>query len=211
MPDFSTLLAYVIVVILLFLIPGPAVLLTITRTVQNGRKGGIMAGLGIAIGDFLHTIFATVGLSTILMTSALAFNMVKYAGAVYLLYLGIREMMSKPSEPQFPKVKSGGPLKSFFSATVAEVLNPKTALFFLAFLPQFVHHERGQAATQFLILGVVFVILSALCTTSIVLGISALGKLVKGRTCISRLSRLSGKFVGTIYIGLGLKVAFQRQ
>ncbi|WP_163877665.1 LysE family translocator [Paenibacillus favisporus] len=115
------------------------------------------------------------------------------------------------SEPQFPKVKSGGPLKSFFSATVAEVLNPKTALFFLAFLPQFVHHERGQAATQFLILGVVFVILSALSTTSIVLGISALGKLVKGRTCISRLSRLSGKFVGTIYIGLGLKVAFQRQ
>ena len=207
MPDFSTLLGYVIVVILLFLIPGPAVLLTITRTVQNGRKGGIMAGLGIAIGDFLHTLFATVGLSTILMTSALAFNLV----AVYLLYLGVREMMSKPSEPQLPKVKSGGALKSFFSATVAEVLNPKTALFFLAFLPQFVHHERGQVTTQFLILGVVFVILSALYTTSIVLGISALGKLVKGRTWISRLSRLSGKFVGAIYIGLGLKVAFQRQ
>ncbi|MFS0645165.1 LysE family translocator [Siminovitchia sp. 179-K 8D1 HS] len=140
MSDFSTLLAYVIVVILLFLIPEPAILLTITRTVQNGRKGGIMAGLGIAIGDFLHTLFATVGLSTILMTSALAFNLV----AVYLLYLGVREMMSKPSEPQLPKVKSGGALKSFFSATVAEVLNPKTALFFLAFLPQFVHHERGQ-------------------------------------------------------------------
>lgn len=102
-----------------------------------------MAGLGIAIGDFPHTLFATVGLSTILMTSALAFNLV----AVYLLYLGVREMMSKPSEPQLPKVKSGGALKSFFSATVAEVLNPKTALFFLAFLPQFVHRERGQVTT----------------------------------------------------------------
>ncbi|GIO30171.1 MULTISPECIES: LysE family translocator [Paenibacillus] len=211
MPDFSTLLAYVIVVVLLFLIPGPAVLLTITRTVQNGRKGGIMAGLGIATGDFLHTLFATVGLSTVLMTSAIAFNVVKYAGAAYLLYLGVREMMSKPSEPQLPKVKTAGALKSFFLATVAEVLNPKTALFFLAFLPQFVHPERGQAATQFLMLGVVFVVLSALYTTLIVLGISALGKMVKRTTWISRLSRLSGKFVGAIYIGLGLKVAFQRQ
>lgn len=211
MPDFSTLLAYVIVVVFLFLIPGPAVLLTVTRTVQDGRKGGIMAGLGIATGDFLHTLFATVGLSTILMTSALAFNFVKYAGAVYFLYLGVREMMSKPSETQLPKVKPAGALKSFFLAAVAEVLNPKTALFFLAFLPQFVHHERGQAATQFLILGVVFVILSALYTTSIVLGISALGKMVKRTTWISRLSRLSSKFVGALYIGLGLKVAFQRQ
>ena len=211
MPDFSTLLAYVIVVILLFLIPGPAVLLTITRTVQNGRKGGIMAGLGIATGDFLHTLFATVGLSTILMTSALAFNFIKYAGAVYLLYLGIREMTSKPSEPRLPKVKSTGAIKSFVTATVAEVLNPKTALFFLAFLPQFVHLERGHVATQFLILGAVFVSLSVMYTTSIVLGVSALGKMAKRTTWISRLSRLSGKFVGAIYIGLGLKVAFQRQ
>jgi threonine/homoserine/homoserine lactone efflux protein len=118
-------------------------------------------------------------------------------------------MMSKPS--LLSKVKSAGALKSFVTATVAEVLNPKTALFFLAFLPQFVHLERGHATTQFLILGFIFVSLSVLYTTSIVLGISALGKMVKRTTWISRLSRLSGKFVGAIYIGLGLKVAFQRQ
>lgn len=211
MPDFSTLMTYFIVVIGLFLIPGPAVLLTITRTVQNGRKGGIMAGLGIATGDFLHTLFAAVGLSAILMTSALAFNVVKYAGAAYLLYLGVREIISKPSEPQLPKVESAGALKSYVSATAAEVLNPKTALFFLAFLPQFVNHERGEAVVQFLIFGIIFVILSALYTTAIVLSVSTLGRMVQRTTWIGRLNRLSGKLVGMIYIGLGLKVAFQRQ
>ncbi|MFF3922458.1 LysE family translocator [Paenibacillus lactis] len=211
MLDFPTLMTYIIVVLGLFLIPGPAVLLTITRTVQNGRRGGIMAGLGIATGDFLHTLFATVGLSAILMTSALAFNVVKFAGAAYLLYLGIRAILSKPSEPQMPRVESAGSLKSYVSATVAELLNPKTALFFLAFLPQFIHHERGEAVGQFLVLGLIFVILSILYTTTIVLSVSTLGRVVKRTPWIRRLSQWSGKFVGAIYIGLGLKVAFQRQ
>ena len=211
MLDFSTLIPYVIVVFGLFLIPGPAVLLTITRTVQNGRKGGMMAGLGIATGDFLHTLFAAAGLSAILMSSALAFNVAKYAGAAYLLYLGVREMISKSAGPQLPKVKSAGALQSYLSATVAEVLNPKTALFFLAFLPQFVHPERGQAVAQLLLLGFIFVILSVLYTTAIVLSFSTLGQMVKRTTWIGRFSRLSGKLVGTIYIGLGVKVAFQRQ
>lgn len=170
-----------------------------------------MAGLGIATGDFLHTLFAAVGLSAILMTSALAFNVVKYAGAAYLLYLGVRELISKPAAPQLLKVESAGALKSYVSATAAEVLNPKTALFFLAFLPQFVNHERGETVVQFLILGFIFVILSALYTSTIVLSVSTLGRVVKRTTWIGRLSGLSGKIVGTIYIGLGLKVAFQRQ
>lgn len=170
-----------------------------------------MAGLGIATGDFLHTLFATVGLSAILMTSALAFNVVKFAGAAYLLYLGIRAILSKPSEPQMPRVESAGSLKSYVSATVAELLNPKTALFFLAFLPQFIHHERGEAVGQFLVLGLIFVILSILYTTTIVLSVSTLGRVVKRTPWIRRLSQWSGKFVGAIYIGLGLKVAFQRQ
>ncbi|WP_010271687.1 LysE family translocator [Paenibacillus senegalensis] len=211
MLDFSTLIPYIIVVIGLFLIPGPAVLLTITRTVQSGRKGGIMTGLGIATGDFLHTLFAAAGLAAILMSSALAFNVVKYAGAVYLLYLGIREMISKPSEPQLPKVESAGALKSYFSAAAAEVLNPKTALFFLAFLPQFVNHERDGIVAQFLLLGFIFVVLSVMYTTGIVLSVSALKGVLKRMSWTGRLSRLSSKFAGMIYIGLGLKVAFQRQ
>ncbi len=208
MIDFSTLGAFLAVVIGLFLIPGPAVLLTATRTVQGGRKAGIMAGFGIATGDFIHTVFAAVGLSAILMTSALAFHVVKYAGAAYLIYLGIRALLEKPTDPELPKVAPLPPLKAYVEAIVAEVLNPKTALFFLAFLPQFVHPERGASMMQFLILGLIFVILGFFYTTLIAVSIRPLGHLVKR---ISWLGPWSGKIVGSVYIVLGLKVAFQQR
>ena len=206
--EFSTLAAFVAVVLGLFLIPGPAVFLTITRTAQGGRRGGIMAGLGIATGDFIHTLFATVGLSAILLTSAYAFNVVKYAGVVYLVYLGIRACLSKPADPEMPQVTPEKPLKSYGLAVLAEILNPKTALFFLAFLPQFVDPYRGGTVLQFLVLGLVFVLMSILYTTLLVLTIEPLGKFIKR---ISWLNRWSGKIIGSIYLGLGLKVALQQR
>jgi len=208
MIDFSTLGAFLAVVIGLFLIPGPAVLLTATRTVQGGRKAGIMAGFGIATGDFIHTIFAAIGLSAILMTSALAFHVVKYAGAAYLVYLGVRALLEKPTDPQLPKIAPLSPLKSYGQAIVAEVLNPKTALFFLAFLPQFVHPELGASVMQFLVLGLIFAILGFGYTTLIALCIRPLGHLVKR---VSWLGRWSSKIVGSVYIILGLKVALQQR
>ncbi|ATF13161.1 LysE family translocator [Brevibacillus brevis X23] len=206
--DWTTMGAFLAVVIGLFLIPGPAVLLTATRTVQGGRKAGIMAGLGIATGDFIHTIFAAVGLSAILMTSAWAFNFVKFAGAAYLVYLGVRAMLEKPVDPELPKVTPLPPLQSYGQAILAEVLNPKTALFFLAFLPQFVHPERGAAILQFLVLGLIFAILGFFYTALIAISIRPLGHLVKR---ISWLGRWSGKIVGSVYILLGLKVALQER
>ncbi|MCM3142583.1 LysE family translocator [Brevibacillus sp. MER 51] len=206
--DWTTMGAFLAVVIGLFLIPGPAVLLTATRTVQGGRKAGIMAGLGIATGDFIHTIFAAVGLSAILMTSAWAFNLVKFAGAAYLVYLGVRAMLEKPSDPELPKVTPLAPLQSYGQAILAEVLNPKTALFFLAFLPQFVHPERGGAIYQFLVLGLIFAILGFFYTALIAISIRPLGHMVKR---ISWLGRWSGKIVGSVYILLGLKVALHER
>ncbi|KZE55613.1 lysine transporter LysE [Brevibacillus parabrevis] len=206
--DLATMSTFLAVVIGLFLIPGPAVLLTATRTVQGGRRAGIMAGLGIATGDFIHTIFAAVGLSAILMTSAWAFNIVKIAGAVYLVYLGIKAILEKPSDPQLPKVSPLPPRKAYMQAIVAELLNPKTALFFLAFLPQFVHPERGASVVQFLILGLIFAILGFFYTTLIALSVRPLGHLVKR---ISWLGRWSGKIIGSVYILLGLKVALQQK
>ncbi|MFD0712662.1 LysE family translocator [Paenibacillus sp. GCM10027626] len=202
----SAIVTFVIVVLGLFVIPGPAVLLTITRTVQGGKKAGAMAGLGIAAGDFIHTLFAAAGLSAILMTSALAFNILKFAGAIYLLYLGIRAFIEKPADPQLPMVAQATALQAFGQAILIEVLNPKTALFFLAFLPQFVHPGHGETFLQFLILGLIFVLLSICYTTSLVLSVHLLGRVVKR---LSWLGRWSGKIIGTIYIGLGLKVAFQ--
>ncbi|MBM7586053.1 threonine/homoserine/homoserine lactone efflux protein [Bacillus pakistanensis] len=202
----STLSAFVVIVLGLFLIPGPAVFLTITRTVQSGRKAGIVTGLGIATGDFIHTLFAAVGLSAILMTSALAFNFIKFAGVAYLLYLGIRAILEKPKDPRLPKVSSGTTFSSYGQAILIEVLNPKTSLFFLAFLPQFVHPSHGASFFQFLILGLIFVLLGAIYTTFIAMSVRLLSRMVKR---ISWLGRWSGKVVGVIYIGLGLKVAFQ--
>jgi threonine/homoserine/homoserine lactone efflux protein len=208
MIEFSLLCTFVAVVLGLFLIPGPAVLLVITRTVQGGRKTGVMTGLGIAAGDLIHTLGAAVGLSALLMTSALAFNVVKLIGAAYLIYLGVRAVLEKPHDPALPKVPDVTPSKAFFQAIPAEVLNPKTALFFLAFMPQFVHPERGSTFAQFLELGLVFVTLSALYTSALVFSLRPLGRLVKR---LSWLSRWQGKIVGTIFISLGLKVASQHR
>lgn len=204
----STLTTFIAVVLGLFLIPGPAVLLVLTRTAQGGRKTGILTGLGIASGDFVHTLCAALGLSALLMTSALAFNVVKMIGAAYLVYLGIRAILEKPTDPSLPKLPSVSPTKAFFQAIPAEVLNPKTALFFLAFLPQFVHPERGSSFLQFTVLGLIFVMLSAMYTTLLALAIRPLGHFVKR---LSWLSRWQGKITGTIFISLGLKVATQHR
>jgi len=185
--DLTTLTTFTAVVLGLFLIPGPAVLLVLSRTVQGGRKTGILTGLGVASGDFVHTLFAAVGLSALLMTSALAFNVVKLVGAAYLIYLGVRALLDRPSsDPSLPKVAAVTPLKAYLQAIPAEVLNPKTALFFLAFMPQFVHPERGSTFVQFAVLGLIFVVLSSLYTTLIACSIRPLGRVVKRLAWLTR-------------------------
>ncbi|NML30270.1 LysE family translocator [Paraburkholderia antibiotica] len=206
MLDLSTLGTFVAVVFGLFLIPGPAVLLVLTRTMQGGRKTGILTGLGIAAGDFIHTLGAAVGLSALLMTSALAFNAVKFIGAAYLVYLGIRALRAKQTSADLPSVAPVSGSKAFFQAIPAEVLNPKTALFFLAFLPQFVRPDHGSTFLQFAALGLIFVGMSALYTTLLVLTMRPLGKLVKRLTW---LTRWQNKLIGVLFISLGLRVAVQ--
>jgi threonine/homoserine/homoserine lactone efflux protein len=173
-----------------------------------GTFVAVVLGLFLIPGDFVHTLCAAVGLSALLMTSALAFNVVKIVGAGYLVYLGVRALLEKPADPSLPKLSSVSPAKAFFQAIPAEVLNPKTALFFLAFLPQFVHPERGSSFLQFTTLGLIFVALSALYTTLIVVSIRPLGRIVKR---LSWLSRWQSKIIGTIFISLGLKVATQHR
>ncbi len=208
MIDAHTLLAFVLVTLGLFLIPGPAVLLVLARGMSGGRRVGIATGLGIAGGDFLHTLMATLGLSAVLMTSALAFNLVKYLGAAYLVYLGIRAFLEKSSSielPTTPRLSAG---RAFRQAVLAEVLNPKTALFFLAFLPQFVHPERGATVAQFATLGCVFVLMSALYTALIAVGAGAVGRWLTGH---KRIGRWQGKFVGSIYLAVGIKLSLEHR
>ena len=208
----ATLATFVVVVLGLFLVPGPAVLLVLTRTAQGGRRVGIATGAGIAAGDLVDTLLAAVGLSALLMTSALAFGVVKLCGAGYLLWLGVKAFMEKPSPAGTPVDRAVAPAvsasRAFWQAIPAEVLNPKTALFFLAFMPQFVHAERGHALAQFLILGLVFVAMSLAYSTTLAFAIRPIGRLV-GR--LGWLQRWKGKIIGTIFISLGVRVAFQRQ
>lgn len=207
MIEWTTLSAFIAVVIGLFLIPGPAVFLTITQAAQGGRKTGILTGLGIATGDFLHVIFAAVGLSAILMTSAFAFNVVKFAGAAYLLYMGIRALFAKAEVAGMPEVRAVSGRRAYGQGILVEALNPKTALFFLAFFPQFVNPANGSTISQFLILGVIFVVMSIVYTSVLAIGTEPISRFL--RRSGSRFGQWGGKAVGLVYIGIGLKFVFQ--
>jgi len=205
------MVSFILVVLVLFLIPGPAVLLTISQTASKGRQAGIITGVGIAVGDLIHTVAAVLGLSAILMTSALAFEIVKYLGAAYLIFLGVKSLLEKTKKQVKPAGgKKSNPAVSFRQALLIELLNPKTALFFLAFLPQFVRNDGTSVVYQLLILGLTFVLMSILYTTLLAFLTSTIGeRLFSNRN--SRLARWQGKIVGSIYVGLGLQLVFQNQ
>ena len=206
MIDHATLVTYILIVLGFVFIPGPATLLTMARAASSGTRVGIATGAGIAAGDVIHTSMAIVGLSAIIATSALLFSIVKYAGAGFLIYLGIRAMLDKAPI----KLKGGAPAisagRAFRQAVLTEVVNPKTALFFLAFLPQFVRPEHGAPALQLAILGIVFVLLGLLSTVVFAVGASRLGNLLRRHPAVVK---WQGKVVGTIYCAVGVRLALQ--
>ncbi|MEH7452714.1 LysE family translocator [Gottfriedia acidiceleris] len=204
------MLSFILVVLMLFLIPGPAVLLTLSQTMKGGKWNGILTGVGIAVGDLIHTCASVFGLSAILMTSAFAFEIVKYLGAAYLFYLGITAIIKKSkNNKKSTEQKEVNSKLSFRQAVLIEVLNPKTALFFLALLPQFVQHNGHPVFIQLLTLGLTFVLLSILYTTLLVLLSSVIGKKIFSKK--TKGPKWMGKAIGLVYIGLGLRVALQTQ
>lgn len=206
--DGKNLLSYILVVLGLFLIPGPAVLLTLARSIGSGRRVGVATGLGIATGDSVHSLMATLGLSAVLATSALAFSVVKYAGALYLIYLGVRAFLAKAESLHLPAALPIGAAQAYRQGILSETLNPKTALFFLAFLPQFVHPENGAAIPQFAVLGAIFVMMSAVYTSLLAVGAGYVGRWL---TRHSGIGRWQTKIIGTVYVGLGVRLAFERR
>lgn len=207
MIEHTTPITYVLIVLGFVFIPGPATLLTMARAASSGTKVGIATGAGIAVGDIIHTSMAIVGLSAIIATSALLFSVVKYAGAGFLIYLGIRAMLEKA-----PIVLNGAPAisagRAFRQAVLTEVLNPKTALFFLAFLPQFVRPEHGSTALQLATLGAVFVLLGLVSTIVFAVGAGRLGNLLRRHPAVVK---WEGKVVGTIYCAVGVRLALQER
>ncbi|MHC4043006.1 LysE family translocator [Bradyrhizobium sp. 23AC] len=208
MIDHTTLITYILIVLGFVFIPGPATLLTMARAASSGMKVGIATGAGIAAGDLIHTAMAIVGLSAIIATSALMFSIVKYAGAAFLVYLGIRAMLDKAPIELNGAAPAIGAGRAFRQAVLTEVLNPKTALFFLAFLPQFVKPEHGAAALQLATLGVVFVLLGLLSTVVFAVSAGRLGNLLRRHPTVVK---WQGKVVGTIYCAVGVRLALQER
>lgn len=175
MPDLTTLGLFIATAFVMQMMPGPAILYIVTRSIEQGWQAGLASALGIVVGVCAHTLAAMLGISAILMTSATAFSIVKYLGAAYLIYLGVQKLFESragsPSEisdastssSRSPHPVSVAQLNTLFrQGIMVNVLNPKAAIFFLAFLPQFINLEQGPAWSQSLVLGFVFALLGVL-------------------------------------------------
>jgi threonine/homoserine/homoserine lactone efflux protein len=201
----ASLMVFLFATVALTVTPGPAVLYIVTRSISQGRGAGVVSCLGVALGGLVHVLAAAFGLSALLAGSAMAFSLVKYAGAAYLVWLGLRKL-TRPSDLARPETFAPQPLRRvFLDGVVVNVLNPKTALFFLAFLPQFVSPARGSVTAQCLALGGLFVVI-ALCTDAAwsMLASTAGGWLRRHPRFVGRERYVSG----SVYLGLGLATAF---
>jgi len=205
LPPTSEMFIFVSAAAILLLIPGPAVLYVVARSMDQGRAAGLASAAGIAVGTLVHVLAATLGLSALLISSALAYSAVKYAGACYLFYLGIKKFRERPGNAGHYFQGNPIPLgKVFAQGVLVNVLNPKTAIFFFAFLPQFVSPARGQAWLQFLALGMMFAVMG--WTSDSVYALSA-GSAAHWLRRKRAFMANEGYVAGTVYMGLGLATA----
>ncbi|GHO71235.1 RhtB family transporter [Ktedonobacter sp. SOSP1-52] len=205
MPTWTTFSLFLLAALGLLFIPGPAVLFVMTRSVDQGRRVGVISSLGVGAADLIQTTAAAFGLSALLLTSALAFSVVKYLGAAYLIYLGIRTLLRRDEPHLTERAEPKSLPRMFLQGMMVELLNPKTALFFLAFLPQFVDPARGTIALQFLLFGSLYTILGFCSLTLYGLVAGTTATLIKRSTRFQRIQRY---VTGSIYIALGLTAAF---
>ncbi|GAC1422933.1 MAG: LysE family translocator [Flavisolibacter sp.] len=198
--------SFIVAGIVLNLTPGADTLYILGRSMAQGRKAGIYSALGISTGVFVHICFATLGLSLLLAKSAAAFNLIKYLGAFYLAYMGLQMLLKKTSLTLSPEIAPTKNLRSLYlSGVLTNVLNPKVALFFLVFLPQFIVPSAIHSPLPFLILGVIFLIPGTIWCLLLVIFASMLSqKLKSGKSYALWVNRLAGG----LFLALGLKLAF---
>ena len=201
----GTLAVFAAAALALLVVPGPAVLYIVTRSVHQGRRAGLASVLGIHVGTLVHVLAATIGLSALLVSSATAFTVVKLLGAAYLVFLGVRTLLGRDSAAAgAPAGSARGRRRDFAEGIVVNVLNPKTALFFLAFLPQFVDPEQGHASLQILLLGLIFMALGFVTDSVWALAAGTAGGVLRG----SRRFALAQRYVsGSVFVGLGVVTA----
>lgn len=204
MPTPTALSVYLAAAILFAMTPGPGMIYILTRSLKGGRGEGYTSSLGTAVGGLFHVVAAALGLSAILASSALAFELVKYLGAAYLIYLGIRTILRKDEVLETEEVETGRLKNAFSQGVVTEVLNPKTALFFLAFIPQFIN-PQGSVVLQFILLGSLSVFLNTLSDFVVATLAGSIGSVLKKYRTARRAQKM---FTGGAMIALGVYVAF---
>ena len=202
MIDFHKFLLFLAAAVVLAITPGPGIFYVLARTLAGGRREGIQSALGTFFGGLFHVFAAALGVSAILAASAVAFHTVKYAGAAYLVWLGIRMIRSRNAEmPAEAAVPRQG---SFRQGVLTEALNPKTALFFLSFIPQFISAGNGHVFLQFVVLGATSVILNTVADLVVVFMAAPLERKLKSSVRFRRRQRVAS---GLGMIGLGAYVA----
>jgi threonine/homoserine/homoserine lactone efflux protein len=203
-PDISTLGVFFGAGFVLLMTPGPAVLYIVTRSIEQGRKAGLVSVLGIVVGTLFHVAAAALGVSALLMSSALAFNALRYLGAVYLIYLGVRTLASPDRSPEALEIERAGLGEIFSQGVIVNLLNPHTALFFFAFLPQFVDPRRGPVAIQIVTLGLLFIAMAAMTDAGWAVTAGTAGDWIKRNPRFARAQRY---LTGGALIGLGAAAA----
>ena len=210
--DFTKFLLFLTAALLLAVAPGPGMLYVLARSLAGGKREGVLSALGTFLGGMVHVFAAALGISIVLAKSALAFATVKYLGAAYLCFLGIRMILDARKDPaagQEPLAQRGSEIgkparNPLWQGIATEVLNPKTALFFLSFIPQFVNRESGHVFLQFVLLGTLSVFLNTSADLIVILLAGPLGNLIRSSAVFRRRQRT---VTGAIMIGLGTYLA----
>lgn len=199
---------FFIAALLLNLSPGPDIAFILAQTVRNGQRSGFAAMFGIWSGTFLHVLLAAIGLSAILATSATIFSLVKWMGALYLIWLGIQSFRSNAVSYSFDsKIKKLSNIKIFRQGFFVSALNPKVAIFFLAFLPQFVVEGRGTVSTQLFLHGFLIIGVAAFIEPPLVILGAKLSKYLSNKSKDSKVATWINRGLGTLFIGLGIRLA----
>ena len=208
MPDASTFGIFVAAGLVLLVVPGPAVFYIVARSIEGGRPAGLVSVLGVQLGTLTHVAFATVGLSAIVASSATAFAVVKWAGAAYLVWLGLQRFLARDEvEPDLETGQKERLSRVFRQSILVQILNPKVALFFLAFLPQFVDPSRGAAWTQIVVLGATLAFLGLFTDGLYALLGGTAGEWLRRGGRSPRFRRVQRYLTGGVYVALGAATA----
>lgn len=205
MISLNDFLIFALASLVLNMTPGNDMLYVATRSTSQGVKAGIVSALGIAGGCIVHLLAAVIGLSAIIASSAIAFDVIKYAGAAYLIYLGVKSFLSKQNKFSInTSIEKKSLARLFWQGVLTNVLNPKVALFFLAFLPQFIHPEKGNTSMQILLLGLWFNISGTIVNSIVAILFGKIGNWLADKQAFIK---WQNKVTGLLLVSLGIKVA----